>query len=107
MTHLCDRSAFHINGQSLRDIVQGNRQCRARPQLRVRDVGQQGQDALRQVMQQQGCPRYQRSPHGRALGAGAKTVGQCILVRQSTGQQPGCQHTTQQQCRSRSPTAKG
>ena len=97
----------HRNSQSLRDIVQGNRQCRARPQLRVRDVGQQGQDALRQVMQQQGCPRYQRSPHGRALGAGAKTVGQCILVRQSTGQQPGCQHTTQQQCRSRSPTAKG
>ena len=83
-----------------------NRQCRARPPAAGPRRWSTGSGCPPAGYRTQSCP-VTSAAHGRALGAGAKTVGQCILVRQSTGQQPGCQHTTQQQCRSRSPTAKG
>ena len=93
-------SKWHGHSKSFRDIVQGDGRGGAQTERRIRRAREEGQYALREIMQQQRQPRDKSRAHGRGAGrvsAFAKAGGQCSFLGQEPPQQTRGQHPERQQ----------
>lgn len=98
-------SKRHGHSKSFRDIVQGDGRGGAQAERRIRRAREEGQHALREIMQQQRQPRDKCRAHGRGAGrvsAFAKAGGQCSFLGQEPPQQTRGQHPERQQRHNRS-----